>query len=129
MLLHSCASVHSTETAIALFETVLGLSLSYTFDIDPDVMRHLFDQDFPVHVRVYDAGNCLIEVFISPCLPSPGAIQHLCFDCDDREAVAKRAQDLGMSIRRYERPKGDIIFIQDTDGNLIELKEVSGRKN
>lgn len=127
MLLHSCITVHSIESAVNLFESVLKLKHAYSFDVEPETMRQLFHQDYPVHVRVYDAGNSLIEVFISPNLPSPGAIQHLCFDCDDRAAVIKRAESHGMTIRRFVRKSGDVIFIQDTDGNLIELKEGSSR--
>lgn len=127
MLLHSCITVHSMESAINVFESVLKLKHAYSFDVEPKTMRQLFHQDYPVHVRVYDAGNSLIEVFISPNLPKPGLVQHLCFDCDDRTAVVERAEAHGMTVRRFARKSGDVIFIQDTDGNLIELKEVSNR--
>lgn len=127
MLLHSCISVRSTESAENLFKSVLRLSLAYRFDIERETMRQLFHRDSPAHVHVYNAGNCMIEVFIMPDMPDPGDIQHLCFDCKDREAVIRRALSHGMNIRRYARETGDVIFIQDKDGNLIELKEASGR--
>lgn len=127
MLLHSCISVRSTESAARLFESVLGLSLAYRFDIEPETMQKLFHRDSPAHVLVYNAGNCRIEVFIMPDMPAPGTIQHLCFDCNNRETAIHQAQAFGMKIRRYARETGDVIFIEDEDGNLIELKEASGR--
>lgn len=107
-----------------MFESLLQMPLLYEFEIDDRTLETLFDRKIPAHVRVYDAQECRIEVFIVEKPPvQNGSLNHLCFTVRNRHNIIDGARHLGFEIRQVARSTGDVIFIRDNDGNLYEIKE------
>ncbi|MBN1879307.1 VOC family protein [bacterium] len=105
-----------------MFEDLFQFNLAWSFDISADIMLNLFGLPCTASVRTYDLGNSKLEVFILKDMPVPGRIQHVCLEFDDRDSVIRRAAKKGFSVRRYRRTDGEVIFLEDADGNLYELK-------
>jgi len=122
MLIHSAVSVSSKENAIEVFETILGMELLYTFEIDERILDCLFGIRTDAHARVYDAGNSRIEVFVIEKPHVIGSFQHICLGVPNPDTTIRQAEECGLAIRRYQRPDAEVIFIQDRDGNFIEIK-------
>lgn len=122
MLVHCGITVSSLENAREVFEDIFDLPVAWSFDVTPDVMAALFGISTDAHVRVYDLGNTRLEVFVIRDMPSPGRVQHLCMEFEDREPVIRRSKDSGFDVIRYSRADGDVVFVRDRDANLYELK-------
>lgn len=59
----------------------------------------------------------------------PGALEHLCFSACDVEGLAKRVRDAGHRIVRGpgDGPYGYTVYVEDPDGNEVELFDASPR--
>jgi catechol 2,3-dioxygenase-like lactoylglutathione lyase family enzyme len=123
MLVHSGIAVASKADAENLFEDILGLKLLYTFHIEPDTISTLFGIQTAADARVYEMINARLEVFIISGLQrkSPG-FDHLCITVPDMSSTIEKAEKIGLTVRRFKRDTGDVVFMEDRSGNLFELK-------
>jgi catechol 2,3-dioxygenase-like lactoylglutathione lyase family enzyme len=117
--------VSSEARAKLVFEDILGLERTKDFQAPAELIFALFGVDEPVRILVYGTGCADVEVFVSASAAgrAPG-FSHLCLECADRDGVVSRAAAAGFGVRRFARPDGSfIIFIQDPDANLYEIKQ------
>lgn len=124
-LIHAGVCVSSEDRARLVFEDVFGLKSTKDFQAPAELIQTLFGVDEPVRILVYGAGPADIEVFV--CATAAGrapGFSHLCLECADRDSLVSRARDAGFGVRRHARADGSfIIFIQDPDANLYEIKQ------
>jgi len=121
--LHSAVTFRSEAYAKRIFEDVFGLSTIKTFDVGPDLCTALFGLDRGARIIQYDAGDSIFEVFIDPQAPPSGpTFDHLCIEVPDREAFLARAEADGLKPRRFVAGGKEVVFIQDAEGHLYEVK-------
>jgi len=121
---HAALGVGTEERAREIFEDLFGLSVIKEFEAGVELMEPLFGVKESVNVIVYDAGGAALEVFIDRAgNPPRDRFTHVCLQAADRPELVRRAEELGLGIRKHTKPDGgEIIFIVDTDGNIYEVK-------
>ena len=103
--------------------TLLGLEKIRSKTVPADLSKKIFDRDDAY--RVVEYGNRVIkfEVFISTEKDSKlRRLDHICLEVADREDLLNRATTLELKTRKVPKQDDYIVFIEDFDGNLFELK-------
>jgi len=123
-LVHAGLVSSSEESADRFFGGVLGLEKTRRSELSAELANRLFGVDGGCEIVYYGSGDVELEVFLTrlPGVPGRG-IGHLCLEVSGRAELLARCAAMGVAVR--EAPKGDslIVFIEDEDGNLFEIKE------
>ena len=112
------------ERAERFFGQLLGLEKTRTSSLPADFSQALFGVEEACDIVYYGSGSLVFEVFLTGWSePSERKISHTCVAVDDRAGLLTRCREMGYQVR--EARKGDklVIFIQDLDGNLYEVKD------
>jgi hypothetical protein len=103
----------------------LGLETLSEFTLDEEPARRLLGIDRPVEIVVFGTGVRLIEAFIVPERTGCLGPNHLCLVLPDLPSSLERCETYGFDVRKAWVRDHDVYFVQDMDGNLFELKQVS----
>ena len=124
MKLHHVAVVGSSrEKAERFYGELLGLEKRKESSLDAVLMKELFGQAAPCELLLYGGPHLAIEVFLpTPPVKAP-ALAHLCLVLEEREPFLQRCQEAGLPLRRFAKGDSVIVFVEDFDGNLFEIKE------
>jgi len=123
-LVHAGLVSSSEERADRFFCGVLGLEKTRRSELPAELAARLFGVDRGCEIVYYASGDVELEVFLTRLPGAPAnRIGHLCLEVADRAELLARCAATGIAVR--EAPKGDslIVFIEDEDGNLFEIKE------
>jgi len=125
MRLHHVALVcRSLENADHFYEGIAGLKKIKTYTLKEELAKQLFETALECQIVLYGNENFSVEVFIigSSSLKITPFV-HLCLEVDNREQFLGNCQSAGLTVNRV--PKGDssLIFVEDFDGNLFEVKQ------
>ena len=123
-LVHAGLVSSSEERADHFFGDVLGLEKTRRSALSAELANRLFGVDAGCEIVYYASGDLELEVFLTRPPETAGSrIGHLCLEVASRSELLARCAELGIAVR--EAPKGDsrIVFIEDADGNLFEIKE------
>ena len=125
MKLHHLAMVCSTvEMADRFYEGVLNLKKIKSGTLDRRFGEKIFDIPQECEMILYGNKDFRIEVFVTVSDPKMKApYVHVCLEVNDRKSFTKKCEEAGLAVKRI--PRGDymIVFIEDYDGNLFEIKE------
>ena len=124
-LIHIGLVSSSEERADRFFGDLLGLEKTRRSALSDDLAAQLFGIDKGCEIAYYAGGNVVFEVFFSENPePTGRKISHTCIEVPKRAQFLERCRALGLGIR--EAPKGEVVvvFVEDHDGNLFEVKEV-----
>jgi catechol 2,3-dioxygenase-like lactoylglutathione lyase family enzyme len=125
MKLHHLAVVCSTvERADKFYEGVLNLKKIKSGTLDRTFGEQIFDISQECEMILYGNEDFRIEVFVTVSDPKMKApYVHVCLEVNDRKSFTKKCEEAGLAVKRI--PRGDymIVFIEDYDGNLFEIKE------
>lgn len=107
---------------------ILGFKRIWESKLTPEICKFLFDIDYGVLCRRYEKDDMVIEIhcFDKPVIESSKqfnrfGLNHICLFVDDRREFLKQ---YNLKAKIYDNPRGHKnIFLQDFEGNWIELKE------
>jgi catechol 2,3-dioxygenase-like lactoylglutathione lyase family enzyme len=123
--LHHIATVCSSiERADRFYEEVLNLKKIKSGTLDRTFAEQLFGISQECEMILYGNEDFRIEVFVTvsdPKMKTP--YLHLCLEVKDRKSFAKKCEKAGLTVKRITKGDYLIIFIEDYDGNLFEIKE------
>jgi len=126
MRLHHAVTVCiSQENAERFYEGILGLKKTKTSELNEDLSKALFGVARECRIVLYENEDFAIEVFMEGLIQAKAnPFEHICLEVENREGFLKKCQTSGLSVKRI--PKGDslLVFIEDYDGNLFEIKEL-----
>jgi catechol 2,3-dioxygenase-like lactoylglutathione lyase family enzyme len=129
MRLHHIAVVcRNQENADRFYGILLGLKKIKMQVLDEDFMRALFGESVKCALVLYSNESVAVEVFVPESFPDRRTpFAHACLEVKDREGFSMRCEHEGLVVKRI--PKGDslVIFVEDFDGNLFEIKEETGK--
>ena len=123
-LIHAALVSRSEDRADRFFANVLGLEKTRKSELSAELADRLFGVDAGCEIVYYGSGDLEIEVFLTaPPEVAAGRVDHLCLEVASRAELLARCAAAGVPVR--EAPKGDyvVVFIEDEDGNLYEIKE------
>jgi catechol 2,3-dioxygenase-like lactoylglutathione lyase family enzyme len=123
-LVHAALSSSSEDRADRFFGGVLGLEKTRRGELSAELADRLFGVDGGCEIVYYGNGDLEIEVFLTTPPEVVGSrMGHLCLEVPSRAELLARCAAAGIPVR--EAPKGDyvVVFIEDEDGNLYEIKE------
>jgi catechol 2,3-dioxygenase-like lactoylglutathione lyase family enzyme len=124
-LLHIAVVASSGVKSDLFFADVLGCRKTEAKTVPVEIMAHLFGRDREGRIVNYQTEGIKFEVFIDEGLPRPPiTMAHACLAVQDMEAKVKKARELGLEVRQFQKGAASITFIVDFDGNLYELKEL-----
>lgn len=123
-LIHIGIVSSSEERADRFFGELLGLEKTRRSNLPQDLAIQLFGIEDGCEMIYYAGRNALFEVFLSQHgEPAGRKIGHTCIEVPNRADFLQRCQEMGLGVR--EAPKGDnlVVFVEDEDGNLFEVKD------
>ena len=125
MKLHHVAKVStSLENADLFYEGILGLRKIKVSKLTEDLSKQIFGVARECRMILYGNGTLAIEVFVLGFDPGKGPpFVHICLEVEDREEFLGRCQTAGLVVNRVLKGDSLVIFIEDYDGNLFEVKE------
>ena len=121
-LAHIMLRVSDAEKSLEFYEKLFGFSLSKTMELDDAILYFLASPD----------GNTQIELTYNFDTPKEGysqgnAFGHLAFEVDSISDFSNKMSNLGFGQINEIYPMSayniQIAFLQDPDGNNIELIE------
>ena len=123
-LVHAGLVSSSEDKADRFFAGVLGLEKTRRSELSAELAGRLFSIDSGCEIVYYECGDFELEVFLAgrPEVVD-GRISHLCLEVPSRSELLASCAAAGIAVR--DAPKGDslVVFIEDEDGNLYEIKE------
>jgi catechol 2,3-dioxygenase-like lactoylglutathione lyase family enzyme len=92
--------------------------------LNEPLTEQIFGRAHECKIILYGNEYFAIEVFVTARAQEKGpSFEHLCLEVEKREDFLAQCQSNGIEVKRI--PKGDslLVFIEDYDGNLFEVKE------
>lgn len=128
--MHIGLACSSLERAEKFYGELLGLKRSEINTVDRASAQTLFGQDKKMLYLSYYNETLRVELFIlnQEAIPLP-LPAHVCLEVDGLEEFLRRCFSSGIRMKTVVGREKTIIFINDFDGNLFEIKEAgSGGK-
>jgi len=123
-LVHAALVSRSLINAERFFEQILGLKKIKEATLPQDLTQKVFNRPLECLALIYSGSGFAIEVLVSNAVkPLADPLAHLCLEVVDRKDFLERCRAAGLPVNSV--PKGDslLVFIEDFDGNLYEIKE------
>lgn len=112
----------------------LGFQESGTKEVPQNIMETIFNVPFPCRLTKLRKGQVILEVFSHPDFdfnkenPQSSGYNHWALVVEDKMSFLQMAQRKGVELVRADQEKGEVWFIKDPDGNLIEIYERRDKK-
>ncbi|MBW1726167.1 MAG: VOC family protein [Deltaproteobacteria bacterium] len=125
MKLHHIAIICSSiERADRFYGGVLELKKIKSGTLDRVFGEQLFGISQECEMILYGNQDFRIEVFVTASVPKMKTpYQHICLEVQDRKSFVEKCDEARLTVKRFSKGDYLIIFIEDYDGNLFELKE------
>jgi catechol 2,3-dioxygenase-like lactoylglutathione lyase family enzyme len=121
---HVALLCSSEQKADDFYQGILGLRKMKSAVLPSELSRQIFGLDLECPLLLYGNDQMKVEVFVAdPPYERGLRVEHICLEVDDRETFMKKCQGSNVAVNLV--PKGDrlLLFIEDFDGNLFEIKE------
>jgi catechol 2,3-dioxygenase-like lactoylglutathione lyase family enzyme len=123
-LIHAGLVSRSEERADRFFGDVLGLEKTRKSELPAELAKPLFGVEAGCEIVYYEGEDLVLEVFLTgrPEV-APQRISHLCLEVASRSELLARCAEAGVAVRQARKGDRAVVFIEDGDGNLYEIKE------
>ncbi len=127
MKLHHVAVVSSSrENSDRFYKGLLGLKEIKSAILDKELAGQIFDIACESQLILYANDDLTVEVFVpASAFKKVNTFVHLCLEVEDREEFAVKCQAMGVVVKKIPKGDSELIFVEDYDGNLFEIKESS----
>jgi len=123
-LIHIGLTSSSEDKADLFYKDLLGLEKTRRSMLTEDLAGRLFGIDRGCDIVYYGCEGLLVEVFLTTQGKLAGShIGHACIAVTDRARLLERCRALGFTAREAHKGESVVIFVEDADGNLFEIKE------
>lgn len=124
ILNHIAVYCSSEEKSDRFYGRLLGLKKANSRMVPVDLIEKIFGIRIELKLINYTDDHVHFEVFVGDVADlNAHKIGHICLEVDDREAFIKACETMGLKVNRIPRNDSFILFINDDDGNLFEIKE------
>ena len=127
MKIHHIAVVCSSrENSDRFYKGLLGLKEIKSAVLDKDLSGQVFGIACESQLILYGNDGIAVEVFVpSTAFTKVHTFAHLCLEVEDRGKFADSCLAGGVVVKKLPRGDSYLIFVEDYDGNLFEIKELS----
>ncbi len=123
-MIHASVTVSTPARAHQVFGELFGMGLVKEMTAPRELVQALFARDEEVRILVFDGNAAAVEVFVSDaCAGRADRFDHICLTVPDRPSLLLVAGSMGFEVRRFPKGDRDVVFLQDLDGNLYEIKQ------
>ena len=123
---HVSVVCSSRENADRFYKEIIGLKEIKSALLDRELAGQIFDIACESQLILYANDDFTVEVFVpSSAFEKVNTFVHLCLEVEDREEFAVKCQAMGVVVKKIPKGDSELIFIEDYDGNLFEIKESS----
>lgn len=123
-LFHIGLVVSSEANADRFYGDLLGLPRTRKAELPAVLADTLFGVDAGCDILYYGEPPLVFEVFVTGWREvTERKISHTCIEVSNYDDLLRRCRAMGFCVR--EAPRGDrvVVFIEDNDGNLFEVKQ------
>ena len=126
MRLHHAAVIcKSQENADRFYHGILGLEKTKTQTLEEGLAQRVFGTPCECQLFLYGNDHFAVEVFVPASVPGVGSpFKHLCLQVEDRDAFVGKCQAARLVVRQIPKGESLLVFVEDYDGNLFEIKEL-----
>ena len=124
-LQHVALVCGSEESADRFYRGVLGLMRIKSAVLNKDLAKKIFDTAVESQLILFGNESFAVEVFVPASVAKDKPpYSHVCLEVADRDEFLRKCEAAGLSVSRI--PRGDtlLVFMEDFDGNLFEIKEI-----
>ena len=127
MKLHHVAVVCSSrENSDQFYKEIIGLKEIKSALLDRELAGQIFDIACESQLILYANDDFTVEVFVpASAFKKVNTFVHLCLEVEDREEFVVKCQAMGVVVKKIPKGNSELIFVEDYDGNLFEIKEPS----
>ena len=122
--LHIGLVCNSEQNADRFYRDLLGLAKQDPKTIPAAIVKPLFGMDSSLSAVNYIGTDLHAEVFIATTpRPAPERISHTCLEVENADELLDQATSSGFTVSRIPKGDGNILFLDDLDGNRFEIKQ------
>lgn len=127
MRVHHVAVVcRSRENADRFYMGILGLQKIKASSLNEDLTKQIFDTACECQIILYGNENFAVEVFVdASAAGKTNPFVHLCLEVEEREEFLGKCLSAGLVVNRVQKGNSQLVFVEDYNGNLFEIKELS----
>jgi len=121
---HVALLCSSEQKADHFYQDILGLRKMKSSVLPAELSRKIFGVDLECPLLLYGNDQMMVEVFLADPPDERGPkFDHICLELEDREAFMKKCQGSNVAVNLVPKEDRLLLFVQDDDGNLFEIKE------
>ena len=126
MRLHHIALVcRSEENAARFYEGILGLKKIKASTVEEGLVEKIFGTPRKCQIILYGNENFAVEVFLTDSTGERNSpFAHHCLEVQDRESFLLKCRSAGLTVNLIPKGESELLFVEDYDGNLFEVKGV-----
>ncbi len=121
---HVALECDTKEHMIQLYEDVFECSLLKRFSLTKEYVEQIFSVKKAVDVYVYQSISGIFEVFIIEKRNRNQGCRHVCIGVKNMIDFTNRCKKIGLIPYTRTKNEKKYVFIQDTVGNIFEIKSV-----
>jgi catechol 2,3-dioxygenase-like lactoylglutathione lyase family enzyme len=105
---------------------ILGLQKIKASSLNEDLTKQIFDTACECQIILYGNENFAVEVFVdASAAGKTNPFVHLCLEVEEREEFLGKCLSAGLVVNRVQKGNSQLVFVEDYNGNLFEIKELS----
>jgi catechol 2,3-dioxygenase-like lactoylglutathione lyase family enzyme len=123
---HTALVCGSEDNADRFYRGLLGLEKAEPKTLPRNLSRAIFDVDADLTVINYTGADLHFEIFLAENYPDrTKKIEHTCIEVSARQEFLDACRKHGVTVNQVEKGARTLLFVQDFDGNLFEVKTLS----
>jgi len=124
---HTALVCKSEDNADRFYQALLGLEKAVPKKLPADLTLAIFGLETELTIVNYTGDGMHFEIFIADdTLGSTPKIEHTCIEVVSRSRFLEACSQLGVSVNQIPKGSKTLLFVEDFDGNLFEIKSRSG---
>jgi len=122
MLNHIGIVINEVSEIEKFYQNILGMEIIKQFKLDRELSNEIFKINRETDIFMMQKDDLVLELFIAQ---NSGSVSydHLCISVHSRKKVIEKTKKGNYPCLIIPRKNYDIVFIEDSSGNIFEVKE------
>jgi len=121
--IHTALVCRSEDNADRFYVGLLGLEKAEPKTLPAVLSRATFGVEADLTIINYTGDGIHFEIFIADDIAaSPAKIEHTCIEVTSRSKFLEDCDRLNITVNQVPKGSKTLLFVEDLDGNLFEVK-------